>query len=81
MLWLVDLQDGSSARVWANSFRRPTPTDAWYTFAVLVDASPEEQMSSDVLARTPSAPDRVEVCVARFEAQAVRSVFSGMAGS
>lgn len=79
-LWLVDLRDGSSARVWANSCSSPTAEDDWYTFGVLVDASREEQWSSEVLARTPANPGRVEVCVARFEAQAVKSVVNGMAG-
>ena len=80
MLWLVTLHDGTVAHVWANALTQPTPADDRYTFGVLVDATAEEQVLLDVLATTPSRAGRVEVCVARFAAQSVASVVSGMAG-
>lgn len=79
-LWLVTLHGGSVAQVWANALTQPTADEDRYVFCVLMDASREEQWNLDITARTPSDPQRVEVCVARFPAPAVVSVVSGMAG-
>lgn len=77
-LWHVLLCDGSRVEIWADSvdgLTDPNEKDD-YVFGMLVDASPEEQASMEVVSRTPSNHERVVVAVARFPRGSVTSVTS-----
>ena len=73
--WFIRLASGAELVLWADGY---TQRGAEYVFGVLVDASNEEQESDsvEILARTPSNPARVELCVARIPVAAVASISS-----
>lgn len=76
--WLVELHDGSTVEVWADSVTglHGSDDDRDYVFGVLMDVDADQQPFFEVTARTPSNPRRVEVAVARFPRRAVVSILS-----
>jgi hypothetical protein len=76
--WVVELNDGFSIDVWADSVTgRSGPDDVRdYAFGCLMDIDPELQDRFEVMARAPRDPHRVEVQVARFPRAAVTSLRS-----
>lgn len=76
--WRVLLQDGSVVDVWADSAEGLAGPDDLrdYHFGNLMEVAEPAQVDFDVVATTPSDPQRVVVTVAQFPRSAVREVLS-----
>jgi hypothetical protein len=73
--WRVTLIDGLVVDVWADSVQGSRPEDQGdYHFGNLMDISPDEQSSFEIVGRAPAAPDRVLVTVARFPRRSVTRI-------
>lgn len=73
--WVVTLRTGTRLAIWADGF---SEVHGEYVFSVLVDREPDEPglAAVEIVARTPSNPNRVDIVVARIPRAAVGEIVS-----
>ncbi|WP_405440584.1 hypothetical protein OG373_25605 [Streptomyces avidinii] len=75
--WHVRLTGGGLVEVWADGYAIDGDS---YVFDVLVTAPPEYRAKVEITARTPTAPERVCVAVARIPTGAVQELHTAGIG-